>query len=205
MAERIGAGHEYQKLLQKARQEALEATGAQLEKLNAQVSSFEAKLDEARKKKERAIARAQLTKSGFVYVVSNIGAFGDNVFKIGMTRRMEPMDRINELGDASVPFPYDLHVMFFSDNAPALESSLHQLFEDRRVNLVNRRREFYQNVGLEEVETFVKERGLSAQIIKTPEAREFRESSAIRAQRQTSETKHEDRFSAGPFAMSAKM
>src|SRR6266540_2778009 len=195
MAERIGAGHEYQKLLQKARQEALEATGAQLEKLNAQVSSFEAKLDEARKKKERAIARAQLTKSGFVYVVSNIGAFGDNVFKIGMTRRMEPMDRINELGDASVPFPYDLHVMFFSDNAPALESSLHQLFEDRRVNLVNRRREFYQNVGLEEVETFVKEWGLSAQIIKTPEAREFRESSAIRAQRQTSETKHEDRFS----------
>ena len=74
-------------------------------RLTEQISKFEAKLDEARKKKERAIARAQLTKSGFVYVISNIGSFGDRIFKIGMTRRLEPMDRIYELSGASVPFP----------------------------------------------------------------------------------------------------
>jgi hypothetical protein len=66
------------------------------------------------------------------------------VFKIGMTRRMEPMDRIYELGDASVPFAFDVHVMMFSDNAPELEGMLHDLFEPRRVNMVNRRKEFYR-------------------------------------------------------------
>lgn len=83
----------YEKALSKAREEALKATGAQLEKLTNQINAFEAKLDEARKKKERAIARAQLTKSGFVYVISNIGSFGERVFKIGMTRRLEPKVR----------------------------------------------------------------------------------------------------------------
>ncbi len=172
----------YQKLLQKAREEAALATGAQLQKLTEQVSSFEAKLDEARKKKERAIARAQLTKSGFVYVISNIGSFGERVYKIGMTRRMEPMDRIVELGGASVPFPFDLHVMLYSDNAPELEGALHRLFDERRLNLVNPRREFYKDVEFAEIEGFVKERGLSAQFIKLPEAREYRETLARREQ-----------------------
>jgi len=125
----------YQKAVEKAREEANAATGAQLNKLTEQIASFEAKLDEARKTKDRAIARAQLTKSGFVYVISNIGSFGEKVFKIGMTRRMEPMERIHELGDASVPFAFDLHVMLFSDNAPELEAALQGLFETRRVNV----------------------------------------------------------------------
>src|SRR6266566_1207184 len=142
---------DYEKALAKAREEALKATGAQLQELTEQVKSFEAKLDEARKKKERAISRAQLTKSGFVYVISNIGSFGENVFKIGMTRRLEPMDRIDELGEASVPFPFDLHAMLYSDNAPELKAAIHVLFEQRRVNMVNSRREFYQSVQLEEV------------------------------------------------------
>jgi hypothetical protein len=172
----------YQKALAKAREEAAKATGAQLQKLTEQVSAFEAKLDEARRKKERAIARAQLTKSGFVYVISNIGAFGDNVVKIGMTRRMEPMERIDELGGASVPFPFDLHVMLYSDNAPELETALHQVFADRRLNLVNPRKEFYQEVRLEEIEAFVKRRGLSAQFVEIPEAREYRETMAQRRQ-----------------------
>src|SRR3974390_1551956 len=116
----------YQKLLEKAREEAAIATGVQLQKLTEQVTAFESKLDEARRKKERAIARAQLTKSGFVYVISNIGAFGERVYKIGMTRRMEPMDRIIELGGASVPFPFDLHAMLYSDNAPDLQGALHR-------------------------------------------------------------------------------
>jgi hypothetical protein len=169
----------FQRALEKAREEAAKSTGAQLQKLTEQISSFEAKLDEARKKKERAISRAQLTKSGFVYVISNIGSFGDGVYKIGMTRRMEPMERIDELGGASVPFRFDLHVMLYSDNAPELEGALHRLFEGRRLNLVNSRREFYRGVGLEEIETYVKDRGLSAQFIRIPEAKEYRESLAM--------------------------
>jgi len=172
----------YQKLLEKAREEAAIATGVQLQKLTEQVTAFESKLDEARRKKERAIARAQLTKSGFVYVISNIGAFGERVYKIGMTRRMEPMDRIIELGGASVPFPFDLHAMLYSDNAPDLEGALHRLFEERRLNLVNPRREFYRDVELTEVEEFVKSKGLSAQFTKLPEAREYRETIAKREQ-----------------------
>ncbi len=170
----------FQRALEKARQEAAASTGAQLERLTRQILSFEAKLDEARKNKERAISRAQLTKSGFVYVISNIGSFGERVYKIGMTRRMEPMEWITELGDASVPFPFDLHAMLYSDNAPELENSLHELFTDRAVNLVNPRKEFFRNVEIDEVEHFVRRRGLNAQFMKLPEAREYRETMALR-------------------------
>ncbi len=173
---------EYQKLLAKAREEALQATGAQLQKLTTQISSFEQKLDEAREKKERAVARAQLTKSGFVYIISNIGSFGEGVFKVGMTRRMEPMDRVHELGDASVPFAFDLHAMLYSDNAPELEGALHKHFSARQLNLVNARKEFYREIALPEIEEFVKARGLSAQFIPTPEAKEYRQTLALRAQ-----------------------
>ena len=173
----------YQKMLAKAREEAARTTGAQLEKLTTQITSLQAKIEEAHSRKERAIARAQLTKSGFVYVISNIGSFGEKVFKIGMTRRMEPMDRICELGDASVPFAFDVHVMMFSDNAPELEGALHDLFESRRVNMVNRRKEFYRDVDLTEIEEFVKKRGLSAQFIQLPEAKEYRETMALLEER----------------------
>lgn len=172
----------YQRALSKAREEAAKATGTALEKLTKQISGFEEKLDEARRKKERAISRAQLTKSGFVYVISNIGSFGERVVKIGMTRRLEPTERVDELGGASVPFPFDLHAMLYSDNAPELEYSLHQLLTDRRLNLVNSRREFYQDIDLAEIEDFVKSKGLSAQFIKVPEAREYRETLARREQ-----------------------
>ena len=91
-----------------------------------------------------------------------------------MTRRLEPMERILELGGASVPFPFDLHAMLYSDNAPELEFALHQLFADRRLNLVNPRREFYREVELDEIEGFVKQKGLSAQFIIEVEAREYR-------------------------------
>ncbi|WP_406208845.1 GIY-YIG nuclease family protein [Kitasatospora sp. NBC_01560] len=83
------------------------------------------------------------TRAGYVYVISNIGAFGPNIVKIGMTRRLEPMDRVRELGDASVPFRYDVHALFFSDDAVTLESELHKAFADRRVNFANQRREFF--------------------------------------------------------------
>jgi hypothetical protein len=170
----------YSAAVQKARDEATQAMGAKLEKLTEQISRFEAKLDEARRRKERAIARAQITKSGFVYVISNVGSFGERVFKIGMTRRMEPMDRIYELSGAAVPFPYDLHAMLYSDDAPGLEHELHSLFKDRRLNRVNARREFFEDVALDEIEGFVRSKGLSAQFLKLPEAREYRQTLALR-------------------------
>ena len=184
----------YAAAVAKARDEATRAMGAKLEKLTEQISKFEAKLDEARRKKERAIARAQLTKSGFVYVISNFGSFGEQVFKIGMTRRLEPMDRIYELSGAAVPFPYDLHAMLYSDDAPALEHELHRLFEDRRLNKVNARREFFQDVALEEIEGFVRTKGLSAQFVPIPEAREYRQTLAMRAQAKKVPADTEKRF-----------
>jgi hypothetical protein len=185
----------YQRLLEQARKEAQLATGAQLATLTAQVATFEAKLDEARKKKDKAISRAQLTKSGFVYVISNIGAFGEHVFKIGMTRRLEPMDRIAELSGASVPFPFDLHAMMFSLNAPELETALHKHFDERKVNLVNPRKEFYHHVDLSEIEAVIQSKGITAQFIEYPEARQYRETLLRRKQREAKpadETKFEE-------------
>ncbi|PYV29315.1 MAG: hypothetical protein DMG22_23325 [Acidobacteria bacterium] len=150
------------------------------------------------------MSRAQLTKSGFVYVISNVGSFGGCVYKIGMTRRLEPMERVFELGGASVPFPFDLHAMLYSDNAPELENALHQLFEQRRLNLVNARREFYRDVELEEIETFVRSRGLSAQFLREPEAREYRETLAKREQQLSKMApKESEKFSDNLFPVAA--
>ena len=118
-------------------------------------------------------------RAGYVYIISNIGSFGPNVYKIGMTRRLEPMDRINELGDASVPFNFDVHAMIFSDDAPALENALHKAFEDKKVNMVNQRREFF-NVSLEEIEEVVRKNyDKTVDFIKTPSAEQFRETQMI--------------------------
>ncbi|SEH09356.1 Uncharacterised protein [Candidatus Venteria ishoeyi] len=99
----------YNKLLEKAKSEAEKAAGSRLEKLNEQIAQLDTELAEAHAKNERAKSMAQQTKLGHVYIISNIGSFGDNVYKIGMTRRLEPLDRVKELGDASVPFIFDVH------------------------------------------------------------------------------------------------
>ena len=93
---------------------------------------------------ERAKSMAQLTKQGHVYVISNIGSFGENVFKIGMTRRLEPMERVKELSGAAVPFDFDVHAMISCDDAPALEKTLHDHLESYRINRVNLRKEFFR-------------------------------------------------------------
>lgn len=95
-------------------------------------------------------------RAGYVYVISNIGSFGENVYKIGMTRRLDPQERVDELGDASVPFTFDVHAMIFSDDAPALENALHKAFADKKVNMVNQRREFF-NVTLDEIKEVIKQ------------------------------------------------
>ena len=200
LAESASDEEKYSAAIQKARDEATQAMGAKLEKLTEQINRFEAKLDEARQKKERAIARAQITRSGFVYVISNIGSFGERVFKIGMTRRMEPMDRVYELSGASVPFPYDLHAMLYSDDAPGLEHELHSLFGDRRLNRVNARREFFRDVALEEIEAFVQLKGLSAQFLRLPEAREYRQTLALQEALQNKRTAAATQFPQDAFA-----
>lgn len=113
-------------------------------------------------------------RAGYVYIISNIGAFGENVYKIGMTRRLEPQDRVDELGDASVPFNFDVHAMIFSDDAPALEAALHKAFEDRKLNMVNQRREFF-NVTLDEIKMEVKKNfDKTVEFIDVPDAEQYR-------------------------------
>ena len=168
----------YQKALDKARKEMELATGEKHDRLQTQIENLEQELKEAQEKKERALSMAQQTKRGHVYVISNIGSFGENVYKIGMTRRLEPEDRVKELGDASVPFQFDIHAMIYSDEAPTLEYELHKAFTDRKVNMLNYRKEFF-NVTLEEIEQKIKDIGLNAEFSKIPEAMEYRETLAI--------------------------
>lgn len=156
----------YQKLLDKARSEAGIDEG--------RIAELEAALTEAHATSERARAMAEMTKSGYVYIISNIGSFGEDVVKIGLTRRLEPDDRVKELGDASVPFGFDTHAMIDSDEAPALESALHKEFADRRVNGSNMRKEFFR-VGLEEVQEAVKRLAPSASFFSDREAQEWHE------------------------------
>ena len=113
-------------------------------------------------------------KAGYVYVISNIGSFGRDIYKIGMTRRLEPQDRVDELGDASVPFNFDVHAMIFSDDAPALEAALHRAFEDKKVNMVNHRREFF-HVTLNEIKKVIKENfDKTVEFTDTPDAEQYR-------------------------------
>jgi len=168
----------YQKALEKARKEIEQTTGEKHEKLQAQIDKLEQELKEAQDKKERAISMAQQTKRGHVYVISNIGSFGEQVFKIGMTRRLEPEDRVKELGDASVPFQFDIHAMIYSEDAPTLENELHKTFTNQKVNMLNYRKEFF-NVSIDEIEQKVKEIGIDAEFQKIPEAMEYRETLAI--------------------------
>ena len=124
--------------------------------------------------------REQNTRAGYVYVISNLGSFGENVYKIGVTRRFDPAERVDELGDASVPFDFDIHAIIFSDDAPALENALHKAFEQRRLNLINRRREFL-HVSLEEIERVVKTNfSKPVEFTKMADAAEYRESLALK-------------------------
>lgn len=173
----------YLQALEKAKSEIIKVSGAELDTLNEKIKQLEEKLQEAHAQKERAISRAQLTKSGHVYIISNIGSFGDHIYKIGMTRRLEPIDRVNELGDASVPFDFDVHGMIYSENAPELENILHKKFDHRRVNLANMRAEFF-NVYIDEIEVVVGELGLAVQLTKIAEAREYRETQSIKEARE---------------------
>lgn len=152
------------------------STDAEKELYIEKIKELEEKLSLLEMDKENVLQREQNTRAGFVYIISNIGSFGENVYKIGMTRRLEPMDRIKELGDASVPFPFDVHALIFSEDAPALENILHQTFKTNELNKVNSRKEFFE-VTLEDLARVVKENhNATVHFIYTPEAFEYRES-----------------------------
>ena len=166
------------KAMEKARQAIEKANEEQKAKYEAQLSELQAKLVEAESKNQRALSMAQQTKSGHVYVISNIGSFGENVFKIGMTRRLEPLDRVRELGDASVPFPFDVHAMIYSDNAPQLETELHQFCVRNQVNKVNPRKEFFR-IPISEIRQEIEKRGIDAKWTIMADALEYKETLAI--------------------------
>lgn len=157
--------------LDKALADAREQHTAEIDKLRAQLA-------EAEEKSRRAVAQAQLTKVGHVYVISNIGSFGTNVFKVGLTRRLEPEDRIKELGDASVPFPFDVHMMIYSEDAPALETQLHHALHRLRVNRVNPRKEFFRT-DLDAIRRVVEEHHGVVEYVADAEALEYNQSQSM--------------------------
>ena len=172
----------YAEALRKAQQEVEQATGEKQQKLLAQIQALQEQLTQAAQLKQKAISQAQLTRSGHVYVISNIGSFGENVYKIGMTRRLDPLDRVKELGDASVPFHFDVHAVIYCDDAPKLENTLHKTFHKRRINCVNERKEFF-NVSLLEIAEAVLANHGAIEFLHEAEAVEYRKSRAILQER----------------------
>ena len=163
-------------LEQKKREMAETQTQEKIQKLQEQIQGLEKALVEARELRERAMSMAQQTKIGYVYVISNIGSFGKDVYKIGMTRRLDPMERVLELSNASVPFPFDVHTFIYSEDAPALEADLHRRFDAKKVNSINYRKEYF-HVTLDEIKAALKEKGVDANFIDEPDAFQYRESS----------------------------
>lgn len=170
----------YARLLEKAKTEAASIVGPTLDAFSDQIKMLERDLAEARAKVARAQAMAEKTRSGYVYIISNVGSFGEGVVKIGLTRRLDPIDRVRELGDASVPFVFDTHAIIYSDDAPALERALHSEFEPTRINAQNYRKEFFR-ASLDEVEGAVMRLAPDAAFFKDIEAQEYRETLSRRA------------------------
>lgn len=173
-----------QKAMEKAKEKYETASEEQKAKYEAQLADLEAKLKEAEERNKRAQSMAEQTKRGHVYVISNVGSFGENIYKIGMTRRLEPLDRVKELGDASVPFPFDVHAMIWSEDAPSLETSLHKHFAVNQVNKINFRKEFF-NVPIATIREEIEKLGLkNITWTMAAEAREYKETQALERQMQ---------------------
>lgn len=160
--------------IEKLKAQLAEATADKAEFISSRIDEVNSLLREVSTKKEE-ITKLQNGKAGYVYIISNLGSFGDNVFKIGMTRRLVPQDRIDELGSASVPFRFDVHSFIFSEDAPTLENKLHQILNDKRTNKINLRKEFF-TVSLDELENLVYSIEPSAEFNRTMLAEEYRQS-----------------------------
>ncbi|MDD0976385.1 DUF4041 domain-containing protein [Pseudomonas fontis] len=169
------------KALEKAQEQVAAASAAERAEFEERLALLQEQLQAAEEKNQRALSMAQQTRAGHVYVISNIGSFGEQVFKIGMTRRLEPQDRVRELGDASVPFEFDVHAMIFSDDAPGLEKRLHRHFLREQVNKVNPRKEFFR-IGLPAIRAELEELGVETQWTMSAKALEFKETQRIEQQ-----------------------
>lgn len=147
--------------------------------LLAKKAELEGQLGEIAKAIEDVDYRSANQKAGYVYIISNVGSFGENVYKIGMTRRLNPQERIDELGDASVPFNFDIHALIFSEDAPKLEAALHHAFEQNKVNKINARREFFK-VPLEDIKKEVRKNfDKTVEWIDIADAEQYRQSISI--------------------------
>lgn len=166
------------KLIEKAQIQISTAKEEQKLKYEKQLSDLMERLKIAEEKNQRAISMAQQTRAGHVYIISNIGSFGDNIFKIGMTRRLEPVDRITELSNASVPFSFDIHAMIYSEDAPSLELSLHKEFRDMQVNKVNSRKEFFK-VNILDIKNKLDEMTINANWTMLAQAKQYNETLII--------------------------
>jgi len=187
--------------LLKAQKKAEQLAGAERARLERMIEDIKAEKARLEEKQTRAMSQAQITRAGYIYVISNEGSFGEGVVKIGMTRRLEPMDRVRELGDASVPFRFDVHALAFVEDAPALEKTLHDVFNDRRVNTENFRKEFFR-VSLEEVRSVIEEKGIDTDWYLIAEAKEYHESELMRnAMKQAKHARKEREDSALPEAI----
>ena len=167
----------YQEQIAQVEEQLASADAAKVAQLEARLAELQLQLSAVKEKKDE-ITTLQNGKAGNVYIISNLGSFGENVFKIGMTRRMNPQERIDELGDASVPFPFDVHSMIFSDDASSLETKIHKLLNDRRVNKVNLRKEFF-HITLDELESLVSDLAPTAEFRRTMLAEQYRQSLSI--------------------------
>lgn len=167
----------FQGQIEQIEQQLSSAEPDKVAQLEARLAELQAQLGAVKEKKD-TITNLQNGKAGNVYVISNLGSFGEETFKIGMTRRMEPQERIDELGDASVPFPFDVHSFIFSDDAAALEHKIHEMLNDRRVNKVNLRKEFF-HISLDELEALVAELAPTAEFKRTMLAEQYRQSLSI--------------------------
>lgn len=168
-----------QEMLRVAQEAANNATEAERAIYEERVRQLEAEVDAAKAKSQR-VSMAQMTRVGTVYIISNIGSFGEGILKIGMTRRLEPLDRISELGNASVPFEFDIHALIMSEDAPKLENELHKLFMDHRVNKVNLRKEFFQ-ISVGDVKEALDKMGIISQFTMLANASQFRDTQRINA------------------------
>lgn len=173
----------YQNALKTVIKQISDASDEERAILEEKKKELEDQLGEIAKNIQDIDYREANAKAGYVYIISNIGAFGENVYKIGMTRRLDPTERIDELGDASVPFDFDIHAMIFSDDAPALEAALHKAFEHKKLNMVNHRREFFA-VTLDEIKEVVRKNyNKSVEFIEFAPAQQYRESLKLKEQK----------------------
>ena len=175
----------------KARKRAEQLAGGERAKLEKQIEKIKAEKARLEEKFFRATSQAQITRAGYIYVISNQGSFGEGVVKIGMTRRLEPMVRVTEFGDASVPFRFDVHALAFVEDAPKIERALHDKFHEQRVNTENVRKEFFR-VDPEAVKAAMESFGIDTDWYMTAEAREYKESLLMRKALQQAKTKSEE-------------